>query len=72
MTTREVLHSLVDQLRDEQAELARTWLEDLRDAADPDGDALDATTLEAIDRGLEDMKSGRVKSLEDFMRERGL
>ena len=42
MTTREALHHLVDELPDEKVELARTWLEDLRDAADEDGPLLDA------------------------------
>jgi hypothetical protein len=37
MTTREALHQLVDQLPENQAELAHVWLLDLRDAADEDG-----------------------------------
>ena len=37
MTTREALHHFVDELPDEQAELARVWLEDLRGAADDEG-----------------------------------
>ena len=48
MTTRETLHQLVDQLQDEQAELARVWLEDLRDAADADGPPLDAATIASL------------------------
>jgi hypothetical protein len=52
MTNREALHQLVDQLPDEQAELARVWLEDLSEAADPDGPPLDAATLASLDRGL--------------------
>ena len=45
MTTREALHHLVDQLPEDQVDLARHWLEDLRGAADDDGPALDAATL---------------------------
>ncbi len=72
MTTREALHCLVDELADEQVELARVWLEDLRDAADRNGPPLDAETLASLDRGIEDVAAGRVKSLEEYKRERGL
>ncbi len=63
MTTREALHCLVDELADEQVELARVWLGDLRDAADHNGPPLDAETLASLDRGIEDVAAGRVKSL---------
>jgi hypothetical protein len=72
MTTRETLHQLIDQLPDEQAELACVWLEDLRDAADADGPPLDAATLASLDRGLADVVAGRVKPLDQYRRERGL
>jgi hypothetical protein len=72
MTTREALHHLVDELPDEQAELARVWLEDLRDAADENGPPLDAEALASLDRGLADVAAGRVKSLDEYERERGL
>jgi len=72
MTTREALHHLVDELPEEQAELARVWLEDLREAADENGPQLDAETLASIDRGLADVAAGRVKPLEEYERERGL
>ena len=72
MTTRETLHQLVDQLPEEQAELARVWLEDLRDAADADGPPLDAATMTSLDRGLADVLEGRVKPLDQYERERGL
>ena len=52
--------------------MARILLEDLRDAADPDGEELDAETLAAVDRGLADVEAGRVKPLEVSKRERGL
>jgi hypothetical protein len=72
MTNREALHQLIDRLPDEQAELARVWLEDLSGAADPDGPPLDAATLASLDRGLADVSAGRVKTLADYERERGL
>ena len=72
MTTREALHELIEQLPDEQAEVARTWLEDLRDASDEDGPPLDAGALAALDRGLGDVAAGRVKPLEQYERERNL
>jgi hypothetical protein len=72
MTTREALHHLVDELGDDQAELARTWLEDLRGAADEHGPGLDAETLASLDRGVADVAAARTKSLDDYKRERGL
>jgi hypothetical protein len=72
MTTREALHHLVDQLPDDQVDLARHWLEDLRDAADDDGPALDAAALASLDQGLADVSVGRTKPLEQYERERGL
>ncbi len=72
MTTREALHHLVDELPDEQTELARLWLEDLRYAADEDGTPLDAETLGSVDRGLADVAEGRVKPLAQYERERGV
>jgi hypothetical protein len=72
MTTREALHRLVDDLPDDQAELARVWLEDLRGAADDDGPPLDAEALASLDRGIADVAAGRVKALKEYDRERGL
>jgi hypothetical protein len=72
MTTREALHHLVDQLPDDQVDLARHWLEDLRDAADDDGPALDEAALESLDRGLADIAEGRAKPFDQYERERGL
>ncbi len=72
MTTKEVLHHLVDELPEDQAEIARVFLEDLRDAADMDGPPLDTQTLASLDRGLADIAAGRVKSLDEYRRERGL
>ena len=72
MTTKDALHQLVDQLPDDQAELARVLLEDLRDAADADGPPLDPAALASLDRGLADVSEGRVKPLDQYERERGL
>ena len=72
LTSREALHRIVDQLPDDQADLARMWLEDLRDAADADGLPLDAAALASLDHGLADVAEGRVKPLDLYERERGL
>lgn len=72
MTAREALHHLVDELPEEQTEIARLWLEDLRHAADQDGPPIDADVLASLDRGVADVAAGRVKSLADYERERGL
>ena len=72
VTTRETLHQLVDDLADDQTELARVLLEDLRDAADRDGPPLDSVALASLDSGLADIAAGRVKPLDRYERERGL
>ncbi len=72
MTAREALHHLVDELPEEQTELARLWLEDLRNAADEDGPPLDAEALASLDRGITDVAAGRMKPLAEYERERGL
>lgn len=72
MTTKETLHNLIDELPEEQTEIARHWLEDLRDAADLHGAPLDASILDSIDCGLADVAEGRTKSLSMYERERGL
>jgi hypothetical protein len=63
MTTKAELHSLVDDLAEDQADLARLLLEDLRDAADVDGPPLDEEALASLDRGIADVAAGRVKSM---------
>ena len=72
MTTREALHQLVDQLPEDQAELAHARLQDLRDAADEDGPPLDPEALASLDRGFADVVAGRVKPLAEYECERGL
>ncbi len=72
MTAKESLHHLVDELPEDQTELARVLLEDLRNAADEGGSPLDEETLASLDRGLLDVAAGRVKPLGQYKRERGL
>ena len=72
MTTKEALQRMVDELPDERADLARQVLEDFRDAADTGGEPLDAEALASLDRGFADIEAGRVKTLEQCERERGL
>ena len=71
MTTKEALHSLVDELPDAQAELARFLVEYLLNAADSGSPPLDEKSLASLDRGLADIAAGRVKPLEEYERERG-
>ena len=72
MITKETLHHLVDDLPEEQNELAQALLEDLRDAAGSDDPPLDSEALESLDRGLADIAAERVKPLDVYKRERGL
>jgi len=72
MTAKEQLHRLVDELADDQAELARQWLADLKVAADEDGEPLSGETFESLERGLADIQAGRTKPLEQYERERKL
>lgn len=72
MTVKEEIHRLVDELSDDRAELARRVLLDLHNASDADGEPLGAEALASLDRGLADITAGRVKSLEQYERERKL
>ncbi len=62
----------MDELPEDQTELARVLLEELRDAADVDGPPLDAKTVASLARGLADIAVGRVKPLNEYKRQRGL
>ncbi len=72
MATKEDLHRLIDELPEDRAELARLILEDLGGAADQDGELLSPEDIASLDRGLTDIKQGRVKPLQKYERERGL
>ena len=70
MMVKEELHRLVDELPEEQA---RQLLEELRYAsAAVDDEPLSKEDLASVERGMEDVRAGRVKSLGQYERERGL
>ena len=69
MTAKEELHGLIDRLADGQAQ---DLLDDLRGVADVDGPPFNEEALASLDRGLADIASNRVISLEDFQREHQL
>ncbi len=72
MTVKEELHRLVDQLPENDLLEVREFIEDLRAAEEADEEPLDSETLESLDRGLADIRAGRVKPLEQYEREPGL
>jgi hypothetical protein len=72
ITAKESLHDLVDELSEEQAGFAQLLLEDLRNAADTGGEPLGEEALASLDRGMADVSAGRVTSLEEYERKRGL
>ncbi len=63
---------MFDELPEDQAEVARVLLEDLRKAADSSGPSLEDETLASLDRGIADIAAGRVKLFDEYKRERGL
>ena len=64
-----LLDKAIDAVRvlppEEQDEIARTMLVLAKDADEDEGE-IDPADLEAIDRGLEDMKTGRFASDEEM------
>lgn len=72
MTVKEEIHRLVEELSEDQAELARQMLQDLCNADDANGPPLDSDTLASLDRGLADIAAGRMKSLQQYKHERKL
>ena len=70
MTAKEELHRLVDGLPEDQA---RELLDELRYYSSAvDDEPLTNEDLASIERGAEDVQAGRVKSLKEYERERGL
>lgn len=67
MTTWEALRRLVDELPDSKLATALQLVESLREGEE--GERLSPEDLEAVRRGLEDIRAGRVKRLEDLRRE---
>ena len=78
--SRESLHHLVDRLPDAELAAAQRFLEYLAAnpalraalAAPPDDEPVTAQDLEAIRRAQDDVRSGRVSSHDDVLREFGL
>ena len=71
MTAKEELHRLVDELPEVRLDEARQFLKRLGEL-EPDDEPLDAECLTSLDRGLADIRAGRVKALREYERERGL
>jgi len=66
VTAKEELDVLINRLAGEQAQ---GLLDDLRGAADVDDRPLNEEAMSSLDRGLADIASNRVISLEDFEHE---
>ena len=71
MTAKEELHRLVEELPEVGLDEARQFLKRLSEL-EPDDEPLDAEALASLDRGLADIRAGRVKVLREYERERGL
>jgi hypothetical protein len=69
MTVRQNLHQLVDELPDGYIDEVSRYVDDLR-ATEIDEEPLSTADLASIKSGLEDIGAGRVKSLDDYKRER--
>ncbi len=70
MTAKQEIHSLVEEMSESQAQ---ELLEQLRyDSAAADDEPLTEEDLASIERGARDIRAGRVKSLDQHERERGL
>jgi hypothetical protein len=67
MTLRENVHQLVDTLPEDRLEDALDYLADLNDTGE-----VSAGTKSAIGEGLEDIRSGRTITIEEFRRTRGM
>ncbi len=74
MPTKDALHRLVDELPEDQLKEAHEFLQDLVRGADSKAadEPLDSGTRASLERGLDDIRRGRVKSLEQYEKERGL
>lgn len=68
MTVRESVHRLVDILPDDRLEDVLDYLAEISEPDEP----LSADTRAAIDEGLEDIRAGRIMSLDEYRRTRGL
>ena len=68
MTVRENVHQLIDALPEDRLADLLDYLAELQDTDEP----LNAETQAAIEEGLEDIRSGRTISLEEYRRTRGM
>ena len=68
MTVRENVHQIVDTLSDERLEDVLNYLAEL---SEPE-ERLSAETRAAIEKGLDDIRHGRMIGLEEYRRTRGL
>lgn len=79
MTTRERLHELIEQLPEGEIEVARRYLEYLRDASDPvlsalleapdDDEPEGAEERAALQEAYEDLRAGNIVSHEQLKRD---
>ena len=68
MTVRQKLHQLVDELPDEYIAEVSRYVDSLR-ATEIDDEPLSTEDVASIELGLEDIRAGRVQSLDDHKRE---
>jgi hypothetical protein len=67
MTTKEMLHQLVEQIPDEHLEMALATLENLND-----NEPMSEEALADLDQAMAEAAAGQLKPLEQYKRERGI
>ncbi|MEX2303066.1 MAG: hypothetical protein WD733_19140 [Bryobacterales bacterium] len=70
MTTRQEIQKLVEELPDEHVDELRRYVQDLH-ATEVDEEPLSPDDLASIENGLQDIRAGRFKTLDEYKRERG-
>jgi hypothetical protein len=68
MTVRENVHQVVDRLPEDHLDDVLDYLAELSEPDEP----LSGESLAALQEGLEDIRSGRTISLDEYRRTRGL
>ena len=71
MTVRDELHTIVDELPEDELLELREFVNDMR-ADTEEEETVTAESLAAVREGLEDIKAGRTVSWEQVKRENGL
>ena len=71
MTVRDELHTIVDELPEDELLELREFVNDMR-ADTEEEETVTAESLAAIREGLEDLRAGRTVSREQVKRENGL